>query len=203
MKQQDLKLGVEYAVIPAWDYSSAEKKDSTKTRRSDVVKATLVNLNKYEYKVYRSEDENDSEFKPVPANSRVVGFMVESNLDNATTSTKWISRPQDIVSEYATLENRWATEEREAQERELKIRQEREEQERKQREAYEYQNRISGNLIEALRSVIGAKVENIRTDINNRRNENGDYLPVATMTIDMKTMELLVEKVLEAKDLLS
>ena len=107
------------------------------------------------------------------------------------------------MAEYATLENRWATEEREAQERELKIRQEREEQERKQREAYEYQNRISGNLIEALRSVIGAKVENIRTDINNRRNENGDYLPVATMTIDMKTMELLVEKVLEAKDLLS
>ena len=31
MKSADLKVGVEYAVIPAWDYSSHEKKNPETT----------------------------------------------------------------------------------------------------------------------------------------------------------------------------
>ena len=205
MKQQDIKLGVEYAVIPSWETSTADKKNLEYVSRRDVVKATLVNLDKYEYKVFRSKNAEDSQFKPVPPNSRVVGFLVESdhwNDNHGEPTEKWISRPQDIVAPYADLEARWSEKERLEREEAERKRKEQEEQERKQREAYEYVNRVSTNLIESLRAVIGAKVENIKTDISNRRSISGDYNYVATMQLDMKTMELLVEKVLEAKDIL-
>ena len=49
MKSADLKIGVEYGVIPSWDYSSNEKKNPETTRRRDVTKAELVSLDKYTY----------------------------------------------------------------------------------------------------------------------------------------------------------
>ena len=62
MKSSDLKLGVEYAVIPCWQYSSADKKDASRVQRGSVMKAVLVSLDKYEYQVYRSVDVSDPNF---------------------------------------------------------------------------------------------------------------------------------------------
>jgi hypothetical protein len=202
MKLADLKLGVEYAIIPAWEYSSQDKKNPDLVSRRHVAKARLVSLDKYEYEVYRSNVESDSAFKPAPSGTRSVGYKVVSD-QWGQPETYWVSRPQDIVAPYADLETRWNKEEQEQKERELREAQEREERERVQREAREYQERVSVNLINALKTIIGNRVQHIETSMHNRRRDDGSYLPTAVMTLDLKTMELLVEKVLEARDLVS
>jgi hypothetical protein len=205
MKSQELKAGVEYAVIPAWDYSSKEKKNPDTVERRYVAKAELVSLDKYEYKVFRSEHATSSHFVSAPKGARSVGYLVKS-ADFADTSRGineiyWLARPQDIVAEYATLEPKWAQKELAEQQQREKKKREIEEHERKQREAQEYQQRVSQSILDSLRSIIGDRVNDIRFDTNNRRNAKGDYLPVSEVTLDLKTMGILVEKVLEAKDL--
>ena len=61
MKSGDIKVGTIYGVIPSWDYSSADKKDPTKVQRRNVANAELVSLEKYEYKVYRSDNSDDAD----------------------------------------------------------------------------------------------------------------------------------------------
>lgn len=205
MKFADLKLGTEYAVIPSWDYSSSEKKDPDRVERRHVTKAQLVSLDKYEYKVYRGQSADDSNFVLAPKGTRSVGYLVRSEewSGHGTPEVFWLARPQDIVADYATLENRWnvkeAEEKRKAQEELAK----RQEEERKQREAQEVQSRIMQSCIDSLRTIIGDRVNNIDSEVANKRNQNGEYLPVARFHIDGKTMQFLIEKVLEARDMVA
>jgi hypothetical protein len=205
MKSQELKAGVEYAVIPAWDYSSKEKKNPDTVERRYVAKAELVSLDKYEYKVFRSDTATSSNFVPAPKGARSVGYLVKS-ADFADTSRGineiyWLARPQDIVAEYATLEPKWAQRELQEKIEQEKREAERLEYERKQKEAQDYVNRVSESMRDSLKSIIGDRINAVRIDTHNRRDANGNYLPTAEITLDLKTMGFLIEKVLEAKDL--
>lgn len=203
MKFNELQIGVQYAVIPAWDYSSKDKKDPSYVRRRDVAKAELVSIDKYDYKVFRNDSPISEHFAPAPKGSRVVGYMVKSSeLNNNGTDTYWLARPQDIVAPYEQLEQRWTREEQEQIEHERKMREERERQERIQREQREKAERSVNALKESLTLIIGAeRTAKVRFDINNRRDDKGDYLPHAEMTLDSRIAQLLIEKVLEAKDM--
>ena len=204
MKSADLKLGTNYGVIPAWDYSSSDKKNPDRVQRKHVAKATLVSTLKHEYKVYRSDKQDDQAFAPANKGSRNVGYLVCSDdylqSGQATATVFWLARPQDIVAEYATLEPKWA--EREAQELLETQKREAEQKEtyRKQQEAKEYHERVSASLLASLQTIIGDRVKNITVDQRNRR-VGDNYIEVSEMSIDLKTMSILIEKVLEAKDL--
>ena len=201
MKFQDLKVGVEYAVIPAWSYSSQNKKNPDYVRRSDVARATLVSLDKFDYQVIRSDMENDPRFTLAPKGARSVGYLVKSD-DWGQQTTYWLARPQDIVAQYDTLTSRWEKEEREAEERDRKIRAEHEARELRMNQAREKETRILTNVRESLNSIIGEqRTSTIRFDLDNKRNAEGDYLPTGVITLDSRTAQLLIEKVLEAKDL--
>ena len=202
MKNSDLKLGVDYAVIPAWSYSSKDKKDPNRVERRDVAKATLVSLDKYEYKVHRTDDVNDVNFLPAPKGSRVVGYKVKSNDFINNQDTYWLARPQDIVAEFAPLELRWHKEEIERAEQERKQREEHERLERIRREAEDRERRILQGVKDSLTLIIGAeRVEKVQFDVTTRRNSSGDYAPYGQVLFDSRIAQLLVEKVLEAKDL--
>ena len=204
MKSADLKLGTNYGVIPAWDYSSSDKKNPDRVQRKHVAKATLVSTLKHEYKVYRSDKQDDQAFAPANKGSRNVGYLVCSDdylqSGQATATVFWLARPQDIVAEYATLEPKWA--EREAQEllETQKRETEQKERDRKQQEAKEYHERVSASLIASLKTIIGDRVNQITIDQRSRR-VGDNYIEVSEMSIDLKTMSILIEKVLEAKDL--
>jgi hypothetical protein len=204
MKSADLKASVEYAVIPAWDYSSSDKKNPDRVQRNHVARAKLISLDKYEYKVYRSDNSTDTNFAPANKGSRNIGYLVCSDdfmTSGQTSSTIfWLARPQDIVAPYADLEPKWA--QKELDEKLLREKQESEqkERERKQREAREYTERVSASLIASLKSILGDRANNINIDTKNRRVGN-DYIEVAEVSVDLKTMGILIEKVLEAKDL--
>lgn len=206
MKYGDLKLGVEYAVIPSWEYSSADKKDVNRVSRRDVAKATLVDLDKYEYKVYRNDSPNDPNFQPAPAGSRTVGMLVKSDQwknpnDPTATDTYWLSRPQDIICEFSVLETRWTEEERIQKEHDERIRKEREEQEAREKQARDRATRNLNSLRDSLVAVLGSeRASKVQSDVSNRRQPDGNYLPVASFTFDDRTLGILIEKVLEAKD---
>jgi len=205
MKFADLKVNTEYAVIPSWDYSSSDKKNPDTVERRHVIKSELVSLDKYEYKVYRGQKPDDSNFVLAPKGSRAVGYLVRSEewATQGTPEVFWLARPQDIVAEYASLESRWTTKEAEEKRKAQEELDKRREEERKEREAYEVQNRISNSCLEALRTIIGDRVNLIEADVSKRRNQVGEYFPVARFTLDGKTMQFLIEKVLEARDMVA
>lgn len=204
MKSAELKLGTNYAVIPAWDYSSSDKKNPDRVQRNHVAKATLVSTAKYEYKVYRSDKQDDQAFAPANKGSRNVGYLVCSDdyitSGQSTTTIFWLARPQDIVAEYTTLEPKWVERERQELLAKQKHEAERAEQERKQKEAREYHERVSASLLASLKTILGDRANNITVDQRNRR-VGDNYVEVSEMNIDLKTMSILIEKVLEAKDL--
>ena len=206
MKSGDIKVGTTYGVIPSWDYSSADKKNPEKASRRSVAKAELISLEKYEYKVYRSDNPNDVQFTSAPKGSRSVGYLVRSS-DWAGNGSQgdiyWLSRAQDIVAEYDQLETRWVREETEEKAREAQWKKDREENERRERIAQENAQRIIDAVKESLRSIIGERADRIEFDIRNRRNANGEYIPTASCSMELRILQSLVEKVLEARDMVA
>lgn len=208
MKFADLKVGKEYAVIPSWDYSSQDKKNPDKVQRRSVSKALLVSLEKYEYQVFRSETPDSPHFKLAPKGARAVGYLVAStdwaDANSPDKTIYWLARPQDIVAEYATLETRWVREEQEYQRMEEERKARQLEEERKEREQLEYAQRILNSCTEVLQSILGDKMKNVNASVGRRRDAvTGDYVPVAEFTFDGRTMQLLTEKILEARDMVA
>jgi hypothetical protein len=162
-----------------------------------------VSLEKYEYKVYRSDNPDDAQFVLAPKGSRSVGYIVKSSDwagNGATGDIYWVARAQDIVAEYATLETRWTTEEAEEKLREAQWKAEREAKEQQERLEKEKAQRTIDAVKESLRSLIGNRVDKIDFDIRNRRLENGNYGQIASAQIDVRVLQSLIEKVLEAQD---
>lgn len=206
MKFSELVVGTEYAIIPAWDYSSKDKKNPATVQRRSVAKAKLISLDKYEYQVYRADSATDSNFKPAPAGSRSVGYLVESHdwvTPNNPNPLYWLARPQDIVADYASLEVRWNEQERIEEEKRKEYLAKQAEQELLQKQANEYAERIVNSCNDALRSILGSNASRIESHINNRRDYEGNYRPVATFQLDGRTMQLLIEKILEAQDMVA
>lgn len=200
MKQADLKVGIKYAVIPAWDYSSADKKNPDKVTRGQVAHAELVSLDKYEYKVFRFDSPDNPNFQPAPQGARSVGYLVKSD-QWGNSPTYWLARPQDIIAEYASLETRWSESERAFAEQQAREKAEREAQELKRREAQAKEQRTLDSLNASLRSILGERAGMVRSDIEHRRTASGEYLPQAEFVFTGRTLSILIEKVLEAKDL--
>ena len=202
MKFNELQLGVDYAVIPSWQYSSRDKKDQMRVRRSDVIQSSLVNLVKYDYSVYRSQNVDDTNFVKAPQGSRSVGYLVSDNDPN--NPTYWLARPQDIVERWSVLEPRWAEQERlenEAREKQ-RLEQERREQERKT--ALEQRQRLEKATIDSLVSILGVRANsnNIRFDTRSSRDNNGNYKEINIVQLDVDVAQILIEKVLEAKEVM-
>jgi hypothetical protein len=202
MKSGELKVGVNYGVIPSWDYSSSDKKNAETVNRGSLANAELVSLDKYDYKVFRFDSPHNPNFQPADKGARSVGYMVRSQKWSTKPDewTYWLARPQDIVAEYPSLEARWVVREAEEQARELKDKLEREEAQRKRAELENYQQRILDSSMLALRTIIGDRVNSVRGSVNNRRDTNGEYVPIATVEFDARVLQTLIEKILEARD---
>lgn len=200
MKFNELEVGVEYAVIPSWEYSSREKKDPNRVSRHEIAKATVVNLTKYEYKVYRASSPTDPTFTQAPAGSRSVGYLVSAEFPQ-TGTTYWLARPQDIVAKYADLEGRWVKEEAEAkireQQEELRRQKEREELER----IREQRNRLESSTRETFNHILKDRAIKSFWDMDTRRYRiNDEYKDILVVSIDVQTFNILLEKVLEASE---
>jgi hypothetical protein len=199
MKSSEIQLGHDYAVIPSWEYSSQDKKDALRVQKQHVAKAQLVSLTKYEYKVYRGETATDPEFVKAQQGSRTVGYLVKSDkwAGSGHTEIYWLARPQDIVALWGVLEPRWAEEERQEKEREKQLAIEQQKREEERKLAEEKRVRYESSTRDALRAIIGAnRVTDKSVQFNLRYSES-----LGTVELTTDVFNLLLEKVLEAKDL--
>ena len=202
MKFNELQVGVEYAVIPSWQYSSREKKDPQQVRRQDVEKAELVNLTKYEYKVYRADKADHPEFVKAPQGSRSVGYLVTASDGNS--QVYWLARPQDIVERWSILEPIWQEKERIQREAEAQAKLERERAEEQRKLVLEQRARLEKATLDSLQSILGGRANpmNLSFDTRSGRDNNGNYKEINTVRLDLELAQILIEKCLEAKEVL-
>ena len=203
MKFSDLIAGHDYAIIPSWQYSSRDKKDPDRVRKNDVVKANLVSLTKYEYRVFRSHQPDDSGFVKAKQGERAVGYLVVAKENNQ--DMYWLARPQDIVALWATLEPRWNEEQRQEEEERKKAEQEQLKREEERRIAQANKERMETSLRDTLTGILGNRVtpQTVQFDTNNIRHSDGNYKTVAVVQLELSLIESLIEKVLEAKDMVA
>lgn len=202
MKFNELQVGVEYAVIPSWQYSSREKKDPQQVRRQDVEKAELVNLTKYEYKVYRADKADHPEFVKAPQGSRSVGYLVTATDGNS--QVYWLARPQDIVERWSILEPIWQEKERVEQARLAEEKRKREAEEQQRKLVQEQRARLEKATLDSLQSLLGGRANptNLSFDTRSSRDNNGNYKEINTVRLDLDLAQILIEKCLEAKEVL-
>jgi len=206
MKSPELKLGKVYGVIPAWEYSSSEKKNPLTVERNGVAKAELLSLEKYEYKVFRFESEVNPNFVLAPKGTRSVGYLVKSThwASKGQPEVFWLARAQDIIAEYDGLEKGWNIKEAVELKRQEEENLIRETKERKEKAIEEYEQRNLNAVLDSLRSLIGDKrMTEVDSELRNRRYNGGDYAPSGTVTMSTKVVQVLVEKILEARELVS
>lgn len=191
MKLSELNVGTEYAVIPSWTYTNRNARDIDTVRENDVVKATLISTDKYEYEAgHRKQNAND--FTKAQAGNRSVGVVVKAT-DNNNREIYWTSRLADIIAPYSQLEPKWsqAKAEQDKREEEERIRQEKARQIEKQVEAQIANSRNS--VIASCKELLGANCE-ATVDSHGYREEKK-----AVVSISLAEFERLIELAYEGK----
>ena len=105
MKLSEIKLNGEYAIVPSWTYNNKGSRDVAIVRENDVVKATVISLDKYEYEP-SNRKQSSADFTKAQAGNRSVGILVKAT-DNNNTDLYWTSRLADVVEEWSVLEPKW------------------------------------------------------------------------------------------------
>ena len=115
MKLSELKVGTEYAVVPSWTYNNRSARDVDTVRENDVVRATLLELTKYEYEPSNRKD-NAGSFVKAQTGNRSVGVLVKAT-DSNGKDVYWTTRLADIIAPYAVLEPKWSQKNKEQEEK--------------------------------------------------------------------------------------
>lgn len=191
MKLSELSVGKEYAVVPSWTYSSRNARDVDTVRESDVVKAELIALDKYEYEP--SQRKQTPNFTKAEAGNRSVGVLVKA-IDNNGTEFFWTSRLADIIAEWSLLEPKWKAKQSEQEQRE------REEQERRERERL-HQEQVRQEA-ERSRNSIRDSVKELLGDNNSVEVTTTGYGTdsAVVVTFSLKEFEKLIELAYTGKE---
>jgi hypothetical protein len=154
MKLSELTIGTEYAIVPSWTYSSKSARTVDTVRENDVVRATLLELTKYEYEPSNRKSDTGSFVKAQQGN-RSVGVLVKAT-DTNGKDVYWTTRLADIIAPYAVLEPKWLQANSAEKERE-RIQKE------QQEKVYAHKKKVSaeverstGSIIQTSKELLGA-----------------------------------------------
>lgn len=192
MKLSEVKLNGDYAIVPSWTYNSKGSRDVSIVRENDVVKATVISLDKYEYEPSQRK-QDPAQFTKAQAGNRSVGILVKAT-DNNNTDFYWTSRLADVVEEWSVLEPKWkAKQSEEDEERKKRAEQANKEHEiRKQVE--EEVERSRNSVITTAKELLGAGTS---VDVSSQ-GYGLDYK--ATVSVSLKEFEQLIEMAYAGKD---
>jgi hypothetical protein len=191
MKLSALNVNGVYAVVPSWGYNNSSARDVTKVRENDVVKATLVSLDKYDYQPSNRYPDT-SRFSLAKQGERSVGVLMKA--DNNGSDYYWTARLADIVEEWSKLEPVWAqrnadeTARQEEADRQRKIEQEIADKAERQVE------RLKQSLPKTIADIVGSRVGFI--DVTTQ-GYGGNTRAVAI--INLSDLETLIEYAYEGK----
>jgi hypothetical protein len=192
MKLSELTVGTEYAVVPSWTYSNRSARDVDTVRENDVVRATLLELTKYEYEPSNRKDSAGS-FVKAQTGNRSVGVLVKAT-DSNGKDVYWTTRLADIIAPYAVLEPKWlqansAEKERERIQREL------------QEKVYAHKKKVSAEIERSTGSIIQTSKELLGAGTYVSVDTEGydlDYKGVVKLSIT--EFEALIEMAYAGKD---
>jgi hypothetical protein len=192
VKLSELTIGTEYAVVPSWTYSNRSARDVDTVRENDVVRATLLELTKYEYEPSNRKSDSGS-FVKAQAGNRSVGVLVKAT-DSNGKDVYWTTRLADIIAPYAVLEPKWsqanqAEKERERKQREL------------QEKVYAHKKKVSAEIERSTGSIIQTSKELLGAGTYVTVDTEGydlDYKGVVKLSI--AEFEALIEMAYAGKD---
>lgn len=192
MKLSELTVGTEYAVVPSWTYSNRSARDVDTVRENDVVKATLLELTKYEYEPSNRKDSAGS-FVKAQAGNRSVGVLVKAT-DSNGKDVYWTTRLADIIAPYAVLEPKWSQANQAEKERERK-------QKEHQDKVYAHKKQVSAEIERSTGSIIQTSKELLGAGTYVTVDTEGydlDYKGVVKLSI--QEFEALIEMAYAGKD---
>jgi hypothetical protein len=190
MKLSEIKLNGEYAIVPSWTYNNKSARDIDTVRENDVVKSTVVSLDKYEYEPSNRKD--SPSFTKAQQGNRSVGIIVKAT-DNNGKDFYWTSRLADVVAEWSVLEPKWNSA-KSKEEEERKAREEAQRQERELRRTVEEEvERSRNSVMSSAKELLGA---NTTVEVTTR-GYGIDYK--ATVEISLAEFERLLELSYEGK----
>ena len=192
MKLSELTIGTEYAVVPSWTYSNRSARDVDTVRENDVVKATLLELTKYEYEPSNRKDSAGS-FVKAQAGNRSVGVLVKAT-DSNGKDVYWTTRLADIIAPYAVLEPKWSQANQAEKERERK-------QKEHQDKVYAHKKQVSAEIERSTGSIIQTSKELLGAGTYVTVDTEGydlDYKGVVKLSI--QEFEALIEMAYAGKD---
>ena len=192
MKLSEIKLNGDYAIVPSWTYNNKGSRDVSTVRENDVVKATVISLDKYEYEPSQRR-QDPAQFTKAQAGNRSVGILVKAT-DNNNTDFYWTSRLADVVEEWSVLEPKWKAKQS-AEDDERKKREEQANKEREIRKQVEEEvNRSRNSVITTAKELLGAGTS---VDVSSQ-GYGLDYK--ATVSVSLKEFEQLIEMAYAGKD---
>lgn len=184
MKLSELNVGTTYAVVPSWTYNNKSARDVNKVQQNDVVEATLISKDKYEYEPsYRKSSASD--FTKAQDGNRSVGVIVKA--DNNGTDVYWTTRLADIVAPYADLKPKWDKQQAEAEERDREMNEKRERVQKHRDNVYAQIERSRNSVVATCKDLLG---ENVSVSVDTTGYEL-DMKGVVTISLD--EFEKLVE----------
>jgi hypothetical protein len=192
MKLSELAVGTEYAVVPSWTYSNRSARDVDTVRENDVVRATLLELTKYEYEPSNRKDSAGS-FVKAQAGNRSVGVLVKAT-DSNGKDVYWTTRLADIIAPYAVLEPKWSQANQAEKERERK-------QKEHQDKVYAHKKQVSAEIERSTGSIIQTSKELLGAGTYVTVDTEGydlDYKGVVKLSI--QEFEALIEMAYAGKD---
>jgi hypothetical protein len=154
MKLSELTVGTEYAVVPSWTYSNRNARDVDTVRENDVVRATLLELTKYEYEPSNRKSDVGSFVKAQQGN-RSVGVLVKAT-DSNGKDVYWTTRLADIIAPYAVLEPKWSQANQAEKERERIQREQQEKVYAHKKKVSAEVERSTGSIIQTSKELLGA-----------------------------------------------
>lgn len=156
MKLSELNVGTTYAVVPSWTYNNKSARDVDKVQPNDVVEATLISKDKYEYEPsYRKSSATD--FTKAQEGNRSVGVIVKA-IDNSGKEIFWTTRLADIVAPYADLKPKWDKQQAEADERDREMNEKRARVEKHRETIHAQVERSRNSVVATCKDLLGDKV---------------------------------------------
>ena len=192
MKLSELTVGTEYAIVPSWTYSSKSARTVDTVRENDVVRATLLELTKYEYEPSNRKSDTGSFVKAQQGN-RSVGVLVKAT-DTNGKDVYWTTRLADIIAPYAVLEPKWLQANSAEKERE-RIQKE------QQEKVYAHKKKVSAEVERSTGSIIQTSKELLGAGTYVTVDTEGydlDYKGVVKLSI--QEFESLIEMAYAGKD---
>jgi hypothetical protein len=191
MKLSELTVGKDYAIVPSWTYNSKSARSADTVRENDVVKATLVELTKYEYEP--SQRKQEPNFRKAEAGNRSVGVLVKGS-DNNGTEYYWTSRLADIVAEWSVLEPKWKAKQSEQDKKEQEERERRKKEQLHVEQIRQEVERSRQSIMDSAKELLGA-TNHVEVTTNGYGIETH-----GVVTFSLKEFEQLIELAYAGKD---